>query len=447
MRTRASAARSRRRSPLVVVAAAAILFLSTAPAGAAETDPVGELTKVVEEVVTGVTGSTGSTAPAPTRTNTALASVEDDDPNKEMADPVSPDHASADNLTATIVDPQGTVHPVAGVGQTDATIGDDDSPSADASALSLGGNEIIGAHAEGNESNSAGDPLEPVCDESGGALCATVVGADASSSDKDGTQTSSSSTEVANACVGGDDATNETCSGPVGAGVLTSESDISRGSDGHTEASSSSAVADVCVGEANPLTGDCTLGVEAVNSSGESSSDGNTSSKTSEIAALQVNGTEYDVIAGEPQAIEVLPDMCATDTYIACLFLNQGETYLGSAGHAVTALDAALLNGTVLATISHSETLVHKFPADVPPAGPSGPGGSTGGSGAGDGAGSAGGALAGDGVLPNTGGVLSGLLSLALFGLALGSFLVAWSRRVALTGVTPAGAALADGTA
>lgn len=439
MRTRAFASHARRRSPLLAAATASILLLSSAPAGAVE-DPVGQLLDTVEQTVDGVLAPADSQAPAPANENEALTPVEDDDPDKEMDDPVSPDHASADSLTAELAET-----PVAEIGRTDSTIGDDDKASADASVLSLGGHEIIGAHAKGNESSSAGDPLEPVCEATEGALCAELVKAEAESSEAGGAQSSQSATEVVGACVGGDDATATECSGPVGAGVLTSESDIERGKDGHTRASSSSAVAEVCVAP-DPLTG-CTLGAEALSSEGESDSNGNTASKDATFLGLEIAGQEIALIE-DPTAIELAPD-CPDGMQVACVFLLQGETYVGSAGHAITALDATVLNGTVLATISHSETLVHEFPADVTPTGPEGPGGSStgGGLGGADDAGPSGGDAVDGGVLPNTGGVFSALLSLALFGLALGSFLVAWSRRVALTGNEPAGAASAHGTA
>lgn len=432
---------------MIAAATVGLLVLASAPAGAAE-DPLTELTGTLQQTVNDLLAPAAPAPPAPTGGNGALTPVQDDDPDKEMTDPVSPDHASSDNATVELAE-----NDLAGIGQTDATIGDDDSASADASALSLGGNEIIGAHSEGNQSASAGDPLEPVCSGSDGALCAQLVEADATSSEANGAQSSQSSTNVVGACVGGDDATGETCSGPVAAGVLTSDSAIQRGRDGHTQASSSSSVADVCLVQAGgeaplplPLPeapgGGCLVGAEAVESSGASSSRDNSASKDSTIVALEVAGQPIEVIGGEPMAIEILPD-CPEGMQLACLFLNQGETYIGSAGHAITALDANLLNGTVLATVSHTETLVHKFPAAPElPAGPGGPGEDGGVEG-----GPAGGEAAdSDGVLPDTGGLFSGLLTLALLGLALGAFLVAWSRRAALTGSSSAGAAWADGT-
>jgi hypothetical protein len=427
-----------RRPSILVAATAALLLLASAPAGAAE-DPAGDLLDTVQQAVNDVVAPGGAGAPAPAGTNPALSPVQDDDPDKEMADPVSPDHGSADNATVEIAQ-----NDVAAIGQTKSTVGDDDSASADASALALGGNEIVGAHAKGNQSSSAGDPLEPVCEQTDGALCVELVKAEAESSDTGGAQSGHSASEVAGACVGGSDPTATECAGPVSAGVLTSESDIERGKDGHTRASSSSAVADVCLVQ-DPVAGSCAVGAEALSSSGESSSNGNTASKEATFLGLEIAGTPIALIE-DPTAIEVAPD-CPDGMQVACVFLLQGETYLGSAGHAITTLDANVLNGTVLATLSHSESLVHKFPADVPPGGPQPPAGDGAPDAGNDGSGPAGGQAADGGVLPNTGGVLGGLLSLALFGLALGSFLVAWSRRVALSGAAPAGAALADGTA
>lgn len=452
----------RRLTPLVALAASGILVLGAAPAVA---DPVSDLVDAIEDGSGG--GGAPEQSPGGAGQEDNLPVAEDDDPDKEMSDPQPPDHGSADNAEVKLADQD-----VAAIGQTDATIEDDDSASADATALALGGNEIIGAHAEGNESNSAGDPLEPICSGSDGALCAQIVYAEATSSESNGAQHSESHTSVVNACVGGSDTAPEDCDGPVGASVLKSDSEIDRSRGGTTEASSSSSVAGVCL-QPDPVTGACTIGADVVGSEGESSSTG-TASKDSQVIGLSLPA-EFDPLTGplnealsEPQAIE-LPPECPADMHVLCIFLNQGETYIGSgiAGHAVTALDATVLNGTVLATVSHSESLARQFPAD---SGENrGPGGDNGGPGDGngdgngnggagdDGAGSGGGGAFGpgggdgagagdadaagaaafdDGLLPNTGGPMSGLLSIALLCVSLGSFLVAWSRRRVLAEAT-----------
>jgi hypothetical protein len=432
-------ARLRRGSaPLVAALVCGFLVLGSAPAGA---DPVDDLLGGVEDTVTDLLAPEAA-EPQP-REDGPLPVAEDDDPDREQQDPAPPDHGSADNAEVELAE-----NDVAGIGQTEATVEDDDDASADASALSLGGNEIIGAHAEGNESETAGDPLEPVCSGSDGALCAQLVYAEASSSERDGAQSGDSSTAVTNACVGGSDTTPEDCDGPVGAGVLTSDSEIDRDRDGHTEASSSSSVAEVCL-VPDPVLG-CTVGAEAVSSEGSSSSRGEATKDSTvldltlpeELAPLEEGAVDpLEGAVNEPFAVELPPD-CPADLHLACVFANQGETYLGSgvAGHAVTALDATVLNGTVLATISQSESLARKFPADA--GDPSGPGDGPGGDGGVDGPGAdgpgeagdgpSGGEATDDGVLPNTGGVWTGFLTLALAGVGLGSLLVAWSRRNAL---------------
>jgi len=410
-----------RRLRLVAVATSGLLLLMSAPAGAADdTQPPN----VIENIVANLRDVTtpGTTSPKIQPKAAALPVVEDDDsPGHETPDPVPPDHASASGLVASLAG-----NDVAGVALADASMANDDSTTADSTALSLGGNEIIGAHADSDGDNqaSAGDPLEPVCEGSDGALCAALVYADAEATEQAHSSSSSSETGVASACVGGDDPTAETCSGPVEAGVIQSSGSISRTRDGHTRAESMSQVANLCLAR-DPL-GTCTVGADVLRSEGTSDSRG-TSTKESQVLGLTVGGTQV-VSVTEPTAITIPPN-CPSPS-LACVFLNQGERYLGQgvAGHAAQALDAAVLNGEILATVAQSETLVHKTPADPPdnPDGPVGPVGPVG-----DG-GSDGGQADDGGVLPETGGPWRGLFILSLLSLGLGALLVAWSRRESL---------------
>ncbi|MBD8868293.1 hypothetical protein [Nocardioides donggukensis] len=421
-----------KRATLVAIAASGVLVLGSAPVGA---NPADDVVGGLEDVIAGVSGSGGGTERSGTdsrRTEGRLPVKENDDPDREQADPRPPDHASAGNAGVEVADEQ-----VADVGSTDATVRDDDSASGDATLLSLGGHEVIGAHAEGNESDSVGDPLAPLCAESDGALCAELLYANASSRERDGRQRGRGETGLADACIGGS-AGSDDCSGPVGASALTSESEIERGRDGHTEAGSSSSAGTVCL-VPDPETG-CSAAARVLSSEGRSSSRGS-SSKDTEVVGLEL-GDESVSFSDGPGAFG-LPPECSDDPALACVFLEQGETYLGDgvAGHAVTALEATALDGTVLAEVSGSESLARKFPAD--PDGPNGPGGDSGVAPSGVSDGSQAGQVAAGGVLPNTGGVWTGFLALALGGVGLGSLLVAWSRRSALTGV----AGVADGSA
>ncbi len=408
------------RGVLAGVVACGLLILGTSPAGAADPDPdpLAPVTGTVDELLAPVKDATG-TAPAP-RQNGALPVEEDDDPDREATDPSGPDHGSGESADVDTGDQD-----VADVAGSDATVEDDDASSADATVLALGGNEILGAHADsaGTRKQSAGDPLEPVCSGSDHALCVQLLYADAASTDGHSTARSG----VAAVCVGGTDDDATDCDGQIGAGAVQSNGKVDRNAHGRTRASSGSSAANACL-QQDPLLGTCTVDADVVRSEGRSDSNGS-ASKDSQVLGAALDGTQV-ADTREPTAV-ALPPEC-TSPSLLCLFLNQGETYVGTraAGHAVTALTATVLDGSVIATLAHSETLVHQVDRGatdgpdepVSHGGPATP--------------AAGTPQAGDtpagGVLPNTGGVLSALLVLGLFGVGLGSLLVAWSRRVAL---------------
>lgn len=416
------------RVALAALAAGTMIVLSAGPVSAEpEPDPLKDLTEQVDKVVKQLLEPAAPGNTAGQQKAAAPVAEDDDSPGYETEDPTAPDHASSEGLSADLADSD-----VASVGTTDSEIRDDHSSSADATALALGGQEVLGAHADsgGTEEQSAGNPLAPICETSNGALCATVLYANAESHEGETTSDASAESGVASACIGGTDPSGATCGGPVGVGVLQSYSEIFRDGTGHTEARSGSSVADVCVGPV-PITG-CTVGAAAVSSEGESDSRG-TASKESNVLGLQLGGPLGDFT--EPTAI-ALPPGC-TSPSLACVFLNQGETYLGNglAGHAVQALNVSVLDGTILADAAQSETLVHKAgprTTDLPD-GPDGPIDGDAGNGdegnGGDNGGNAGGLDDGADALPDTGGFWSGFLAIGLLTLAVGGFLVAFSRR------------------
>ena len=275
----------------------------------------------------------------------------------------------------------------------------------------------------GTRKQSAGDPLAPLCSGSDHALCVQLLYADAEATDGH----SEARSGVAAVCAGGTDDDATDCDGQVGAGALQSNGEVDRNAHGRTKASSGSSAANACL-TPDPLLGTCTVDADAVRSEGRSDSSGS-ASKDSQVLGAGLDGTTI-ADTSDPEAVALPPD--CTSPSLVCLFLNQGETYVGAraAGHAVTALTATVLDGSVIATLAHSETLVHQVDRSTT-ADPDGP--VTSGAPATPPAGTP---QAGDvptgGVLPNTGGVLSALLMLGLFGVGLGSLLVAWSRRVAL---------------
>lgn len=412
------------------VAALAVLALTTVTPAAANAgeepvgDRLGSIADGAREQVRGITDSAG-VAGGPSRVTGEVPPVtsDDDSAGHETEDPQAPDHGGA-----TVLDTGVAGEDVARVGESRATVEDDDSTSGDATLLALGGEEIAGAHADsgGEEEAHFGDPLAPLCSGSEGQVCLSVLYADAWASEKGGTSSSRGRTGVADVCLGGDG--SDGCTGPVSTGVATSESEAERDQkSGRSTASSSSEVADVCV-QPDPVTGLCAVGVEVLHSEGRSDSGGGKASaeRDSHLLALEL-GNEEQARVGDPQALSLPPD-CPEGGSLVCLFVNQGETYLGngSAGHAQEALHVDVLPGNLdlVVEAGRSETLVHN---DGGEAGGDGSGPTV--RGAGGGPGSPGTVAGVADMLPQTGGVWSGLLALALLGIGAGALLTARSRR------------------
>jgi hypothetical protein len=394
--------------------------------GAAAKNPVTELTGTLEEAVKDRTGGNASAAaaqvpPEPTE--------DDDSEGHESPNPADPDHA-----TGGVADAQIDGNELVTVGHTDSTIRDNDSSSSDVTVLAVGGDEIVGAHSdsdEGPESDTQ-DPLAPVCEESGGAVCLGLLFAEASSSENASSSNASSSAAVAFACLGGTqtDATND-CDGPVSAGVAQSNGAIERDKQsGETEASHGSDLGDVCVG-GEDTSGTCTgVGAEVARSeshseSGAAGGQGSTE-RDSYLLNVEANGEDNEVV-GDPAAI-ALPPGCPAGTSVACVFFNQGEAFVftgGGAGHQEVA-HLQVGPDLVLGHLATSETLAtNPGPDDVVEGNPpledpgdtvlgGGPGAADGGS---------------DDALPFTGVETSLLLAIACGLISAGAWLLAIRRH------------------
>ncbi len=419
-----------RRLRAAAAALAAIALVAVGP-GTASADEHDTLKDVLTSVGLGGQPSSpdaedpedataGTPAPSPTS--------DDDSEGHETEDPKAPDHGRG-----TVGDVDLQDQDVATVGDSDATVEDDDSTTADSTLLAIGGQEIMGAHADssGEKESHFGDPLAPLCDGSEGQVCLRLLYADAWASDDGDTSSSHSQSGVADACLGGTntDPAGE-CDGQASVGVLNSHGHADRDqASGQTMASSKSDIADVCLKD-DPSTEGCALGAGALHSSGQSDSGGSQAAaeRESYLLAVDAGGKEQGRYS-DPTDVS-LPPGCPSGTSLVCVFLNQGETYVGKgvAGHAQEALHAAVLPGNLdlIVELSRTETLVHNDGGEAPVTTPSG-GTAAPGSG---GPGMPGGG--GGGVLPNTGGVWSGLLALGLGGVGVGALLTAYGRRRAL---------------
>lgn len=420
-----------RRLRAAAAALAAVALVAVGP-GAATADDNNSVKDFLSSVAGGQSPSqdqTGGSQDATGGTPAPSTTSDDDSPGHETADPKAPDHGRA-----TVGDAKVKDQDLATVGDSNGTVNDDDSTKADSTLLAIGGQEIIGAHADskGTQESHAGDPLAPLCDGSGGQVCLRLLYADAWATDDGNTSHSKGQSGVADACLGGSETGPEAeCTGPVHASVLSSKGQSDRDqASGRTTAGSESQVAGVCL-QKDATTGHCALGAGALDSKGQSDSGGSqaSASRDSYLVAIDGNGKEQGRYSDPTDAS--LPPGCPTGQALLCLFLNQGETYVGdgAAGHAQEALHAGVLPGNLdlMVHLARSETLVHNDGGEA--SGPTPSTGSEGGTAAPGGSGGPGTPGAGGGVLPNTGGVWSGLLALGLGGVGVGSLLVAYGRR------------------
>ena len=145
---------------------------------------------------------------------------------------------------------------VVAVGRTGASGGG--GGSADASVISLFGNEIAGAHADADEGNgnSTTGLTHASCAMSEGSLCLALLYGNAETTENGGTSSSSARAALASLCLGGEqtDASDD-CDGPVTAGVAESDSTATTDATS-TSASESSTLARACVGD-DPETDVC----------------------------------------------------------------------------------------------------------------------------------------------------------------------------------------------
>lgn len=430
-----------KRSLLPAVGAVVAALVLMTPGTSAATDLVPSVpgaqvaagNDVVGDVLPGPQGEAPAEVPTQRVTADAPApasSSDDDSAGHETANPKSSDHGGA-----TVADLSAAGEQAVTAGRTNATVEDDDSTTADATLLALGGQEVIGTHAdsEGPQESHFGDPLAPLCEGSEGQVCLRLLYADAWATDDSGTSRTRSQTGVADVCLGGNDASQTAkCSGPVDVAVASSEGAAQRNQDtGRTSASSRSSVADACV-ERDAETGTCAVGASLLASKGRSNSGGSQASaeRDTHLVALTL-GNEERARYSDANAI-ALPPECPPGTSLLCVFLNQGETYVkqSAAGHAAEALHLDVLPGILdlKLELGQSETFVRNdgrtpgvkgevkgIEKSANPRRPATVFENIG------------------GVLPNTGGFWSGLLSLALLALGAGSLLLALSRRRAMS--------------
>jgi hypothetical protein len=379
-------------------------------------DPLGDLLHQVTKATAPVKQSGTTTTPSQDAPDPPVS--DSDSPGHETRNPSAPDHAAGQ---VGHVELGGA--DLADVSGDRSTVNDDDSTRSDSTLLAVGGQEIIGAHADsqGQQSSHGGAPEIPACDQTDGKVCLDLLYSDATASDHGTDSRSASRSGLANLCLGGDDPTGDTCDSGAAVDLAGTSSSAHRNqTTGRTTAQSSSGLANVCV-QRDPVTHQCTVTADAVSSNGQADSDGE-ASRSSQVLGLGIAGNPAGVPT-DPFTVSVPPD--CTSPSVLCLFGNQGETYLqpGLAGTAQTALDLSALDGTVTGSLAHTETLVHDDGGEAVVEPPTTPGQPT------TPAHPRPAAHVDDGILPNTGGVWSGLLGIGLLLFGLGAVATAWDRR------------------
>ena len=412
-----------------MLAAAALVLLAAPPASADQDGPVSDLIDQVARQVT------------------APSTAEDSPKKKDGVSAADPDGNSAHSQVLGVGIGEREVVDLA---ESGSRIDSEDGGHADSTLLAVGGQEVIGTHTGpgSNREAHAGDPLAQLCEGSNGLLCLGLLYADAYSWTSEDASDARAQNGVLHACLGGEDGAERSasCSGPVEAGVIESSARSHRATkSGRTSSESESHVADACV---SPDDAGCAVGATVLQS--RSSSDSGTSTEADDSATdgdstpatVTLGGTEI-APADDPASLEVPPG-CAAPVLV-CLDLNESSSSAGddAVSDERTAADADALTGTpavVGADVAQSGTAAandggeaaddeaadgHEGDAEAQVAGvEAAAGGGPGRPGA-----AAGSPLAEalDTILPNTGGVASGLLAGAV--LLLGGGVLVLARR------------------
>jgi hypothetical protein len=332
----------KRSGPVALFAAAILMLAQTAMAQEppSPTDPIQSLTEGVDEI-TG--GGTQGTSPPPS----VPSQPSENDGSTGPEDPAPPDHAGG-----TVADVDLAGDDVATVNETDAQINDDGSSSGDVTLLAIGGNEVIGAHStSGGQQSDSQASLGQLCAGSGGDVCLGLLFADTAASEN----SAEARGAVAAACVGGGQTEySPDCAGLLGAGVATSDSEVTRDpATGQTSAEQETELADVCLGpEGESEGGVCSgLGITAIHSDSSSDAPSPTGAgandRRSYVLAVETQG-EQSLVVEDPTAVSIPPE-CPSGESLLCLFLNQGESFVfgGGAGGSQETLHVSILPGAV----------------------------------------------------------------------------------------------------
>ncbi|MCW2757298.1 MAG: hypothetical protein JWO46_1044, partial [Nocardioidaceae bacterium] len=371
----------------------------------------------------GLAGNLGTTLGSSSTTSSAGSTT----PPPATGGPTGPDFA-----TGTLEHLQLADNQVLDLSKNESQ-GTTDKTTADAVLLGVLGTTIIGSEASSDGTTSASGPVpaNPLCDTTGGKLCLDLLYADSAASTTPQAADASTKTGVADLCLGGDDPTGASCSG-IAAGIGQGESQLHKDkTTGQSQASSSTSLANLCLaGETG-----CTVSADAVGSDGSAdTATGTTGSST--LADLGLDGTQ---VGAPSDPIEISVPTDCVDPSVACILLNQGDAMVSGNALSTTqsVLDVAGLGGTLGLTLAETTTQASTSTVEPPVVNPpvveppvvNPPNVATPKAPKANAADTGKDASALDAVLPNTGGVWSGLLGIALLLLVGGAALLVGRRR------------------
>lgn len=238
--------------------------------------------------------------------------------------------------------------PVATVGQTGAQASPGGA-TGNATLLALAGHEVIGAHARDGSSGATLASLEGLCQQTDGQVCAGLLFADAATSEDDASSSAQARTAVAFACIGGGNVQyGPTCSGPITVSLATSES-FASWSGSQSGASQQTELARACLlGE--DAAGVCDgIGLTLLHAESSATATGQTGSEEGDSYLLAVDLAGDRTTVGSEEDEAAVPPGCPPGGSLACVTINQGGSAAvpGSAASEQETVRAAGVPGVV----------------------------------------------------------------------------------------------------
>lgn len=392
----------RRRLAFAAAGTAAAMVLLPATAAAQQNDPFDNIVEQMkgtgQQIENGQAPNvTGPAAPSVQQedddegnvpdgefVNPGLGAPDEDDDTEghETDDPAFPDGGRGE--VADVEFGENNETDIAEITEYEAEITDDGRAQSRTTVLGLGGDEVVGGSAASDgENQTRENPTQGLCEGSGGALCLALLYHENSASETDESLKAFAQGGVLALCLGGSnenaDATYECEGAPLTLGVAEGAAKAERDDDGDTTSSSTNELANLCLGGSDDQNVCEGLGVQALHSNSDSTSNAETN-RNSYIVGIDASGDRTEIL-GDPAGL-ALPPGCGgpndDSPALLCLFINQGESFIfnddNGAASAQEALHLDLLRNTpigILAELGKAESVARDFKCD--PGNPDGP--------------------------------------------------------------------------